>query len=50
MILGIWLVLYGAAVAADRRRTLVTLALLPLLPLSTLVTGGFLGYRRPVGL
>jgi hypothetical protein len=44
MILGVWLVLYGAGVAADRRRTLATLALLPLLPLSTLVTGGFLGY------
>src|SRR5262249_19305967 len=37
-------VLYGAAVAADQRRTLATLVLLPLLPLSTLVTGGFLGY------
>ena len=44
LILGLWLVLYGAAVAADRRRTLATLALLPLLPLATLVTGGFLGY------
>jgi hypothetical protein len=40
----LWLALYGAAVAADRRRTLATLALLPLLPLTTLVTGGFLGY------
>jgi hypothetical protein len=44
LILGLWLVLYGAALAADRRRTLATLALLPLLPLATLVTGGFLGY------
>jgi hypothetical protein len=44
LILGIWLVLYGAAVAADWRRTLSTVALLPLLPLATLVTGGFLGY------
>ena len=44
LILGLWLALYGAAVAADRRRTLATLALLPLLPLATLVTGGFLGY------
>ena len=44
LILGLWLVLYGAAVTADRRRTLATLALLPLLPLATLVTGGFLGY------
>lgn len=44
LILGLWLVLYGAAVGGDWRRTLATLALLPLLPLATLVTGGFLGY------
>ncbi len=44
LIIGLWLALYGAAVAADWRRTLATLALLPLLPLATLVTGGFLGY------
>jgi hypothetical protein len=44
LILGLWLVLYGAAVRADWRRKLETLALLPLLPLATLVTGGFLGY------
>jgi hypothetical protein len=44
VVLGFWLSLYGAAVAADRHRTLATLALLPLLPLSTLVMGGFLGY------
>jgi hypothetical protein len=44
LILGIWLVLYGAAVAADRRSTLATLALSPLLPLAGLVTGGFLSY------
>jgi hypothetical protein len=44
LILGLWLVLYGAAVAADGRQTLATVALLPLLPLATLVTGGFLGY------
>jgi hypothetical protein len=44
LILGLWLVLYGAAVAGDRSRILVTLALLPLLPLATLVSGGFLGY------
>jgi hypothetical protein len=43
LILGLWLVLYGAAVAADWGRTLAILALLPLLPLVTLVTGGFLG-------
>jgi len=44
LIIGLWLVLYSAAVAADRRRTLATLALLPLLPLATLVMGGFVGY------
>jgi hypothetical protein len=44
LIIGLWLVLHGAAVAADRRRSLITLALLPLLPLATLATGGFLGY------
>jgi hypothetical protein len=44
LIIGIWLVLYGAAIRADWRRSLETLALLPLLPLATLVTGGFLGY------
>jgi hypothetical protein len=44
LILGLWLVLYGAAVAADKHRTVPTLVLLPLLPLATLVTGGFLGY------
>jgi hypothetical protein len=43
LILGFWLVLYGAVVGADQRRTLALLALLPLLPLATLVTGGFLG-------
>jgi hypothetical protein len=40
LILGFWLKLY----AADRKQTLLTLAMMPLLPLSTLVTGGFLGY------
>ncbi len=44
LIVGLWLVLYGANVIADRRRSLATLALVPLLPLATLVTGGFLGY------
>lgn len=44
LILGFWLMLYGAAEAADRRTMLATLALLPLLPLATLVTGGFIGY------
>jgi hypothetical protein len=41
LIIGFWLALYGAAAGADRRRTS---AILALLPLATLVTGGFLGY------
>jgi hypothetical protein len=44
MILGLWLALYEASVAADTRRILGTLALLPVLPLATLITGGFLGF------
>jgi hypothetical protein len=44
LILGFWLMLYGAAESGDRRRTRIVLALLPGLPLATLVTGGFLGY------
>jgi hypothetical protein len=44
LIIGFWLMLYGAAVSVDRRRMLATLSLLPVLPLSTLVMGGFLGY------
>jgi hypothetical protein len=44
LILGLWLILYGAAEAEDRRRTRLALALLPLLPLATLITGGFLSY------
>ena len=44
LIIGLWLVLYGAAESGDRRRIRVVLILLPLLPLATLVTGGFLGY------
>ena len=44
LILGMWLRLYDAAAAADWRRALGTLALLPLLPVATLVAGGFLYY------
>jgi len=40
IILGFWFKFY----AADSRQTLATLAMVPLLPLSTLVTGGFLSY------
>ena len=44
LILGFWLVLYYAAMAANRLRTLAMLALLPLLPIVTSVTGGIFGY------
>lgn len=44
LVVGLWLALYAGTAAADRRRTLMTLALLPLLPLATLATGGFLGF------
>jgi hypothetical protein len=44
LILGLWLVLYGTAFRADWHHMLGTLVLLPLLPLATLVTSGFLGY------
>jgi hypothetical protein len=44
LILGFWLVLYSGEVASDQRRTLAVILLLPVLPLATLVTGGFLGY------
>lgn len=44
LILGFWLRLYGANVAHNQPRTIATLALMPLLPLGTLVMGGFIGY------
>ena len=44
LVLGLWLILYGAVMAGDRGRALATLALLPLLPLGTVVAGGFIGY------
>jgi hypothetical protein len=44
MIVGFWLVLYAAVAAADWRRTLAIIAMLPLLPLATVVTGGFMGF------
>jgi hypothetical protein len=43
-VLGLWLLLYGAALAADQRRKLLTLALVPLLPLISLVSNGFLSF------
>jgi hypothetical protein len=44
LILGLWVQLAVAATTNNRWRTLLILAILPLLPLSTLVTGGFIGF------
>jgi hypothetical protein len=44
LILGFWLQLYAAAIAHESRQTLLIFATLPLLPLATLVTGGFIGF------
>ena len=44
LVLGLWLRFYCAELAGSQRQTVVTLALLPLLPLGTLVMGGFIGY------
>jgi hypothetical protein len=44
LILGIWFWVYSAETAKDSRQLLLIFALLPLLPLSTLVTGGLIGY------
>jgi hypothetical protein len=44
LILGFWMLFYRTGSPADAGRRLLALGLLPLLPLMTLVTGGFLGY------
>jgi hypothetical protein len=44
LIVGLWLLLYGALDRRDRRRTWIVLGSLPLLPLATLMTGGFVSY------
>jgi hypothetical protein len=44
LILGLWLVLYRAVAVGDKRGTAAVLALLPFLPLATLITGGFLNF------
>jgi hypothetical protein len=44
LILGLWLLLYAAYVGENYRRVAATLLLLPLLPLATLVAGGFIGF------
>jgi hypothetical protein len=44
LVLGFWLHLYSADALGDGRRTVRTLLLTPILPLSTLVLSGFIGY------
>jgi hypothetical protein len=44
LILGLWLQLYSAMDAKDNRKILLVLAGLPLLPLATLTTGGFMSF------
>ncbi len=44
LVLGIWLRLYSAVVRSDGLRVLSTLALLPLFPVATMISGGFLGF------
>jgi hypothetical protein len=44
LILGLWFWVYSAETAKDSRQVLLIFAMLPLLPLSTLVTAGFMGY------
>ncbi len=44
LIVGFWLRLYAAAAVRRLGQTLSVLAMLPLLPLATLVTGGFLSF------
>ena len=44
LILGFWMLWYPSGSPDDARRRLLALGLLPLMPLATLVNGGFLGY------
>jgi len=44
IVLGIWFLLYSAVATKNTRRILVVFALVPVLPMSTLLTGGFIGY------
>jgi hypothetical protein len=50
LILGLWFWIYSAETAKDSRQVLLIFAMLPLLPLSTLVTAGFIGYGTNWGL
>lgn len=42
--LGFWCWLYGAHVMQDQKRFLLAVALMPILPLLTMISGGFIGY------
>jgi hypothetical protein len=44
LVIGIWLRFYGSLIANDRLRMWMTLALVPLLPFATIVSGGFISY------
>jgi len=44
IVLGIWFLLYSAVATKNTRKTLLVFALVPVLPMSTLLTGGFIGY------
>ena len=44
IVVGMWLRLYSANAKGDQQGVLTTLAMLPLLPLATVVTGEFIGY------
>ena len=44
LVVGLWIELYVAITTRDRRRTMVALALVPLLPFATVVSGGFISY------
>lgn len=42
--LGFWCWLYGTHITKDRKRYFLALALMPILPVLTMVSGGFIGY------
>jgi hypothetical protein len=44
LVLGLWFWVYSAETAKDSRQVSLIFVMLPLLPLSTLVTGGFIGF------
>jgi hypothetical protein len=50
LIIGLWVWLYSASIAKNSSKIWLVLAMLPMLPLATLVTGGFIGYGTVWGL